>query len=238
MAKAFSWSYSKLKNYRTCPKRHYEVDLAKNYTEDSAQLKWGNEVHHNFAAAILHKAGLPAVGSGRDRVNPTPLPDGMKDYQIWVDAAGTVKPGARLHVECKFAVTRDFQPTGWFDGNVWFRAIADVLSITGRSASALDWKTGKVGHDSCQLMVSAQAVFAHHPQVDTIKTRFVWLKEDCTTPETFQRATIHREWPEVLATVKEMEKSAATMNYPPIPGRLCNSYCPVTSCPFYGKRHS
>lgn len=238
MAKAFSWSYSKLKNYVTCPKRHYEVDLAKNYTEDTAQLKWGNEVHNSLAKAILHKAHLPAVGSGRDRVEPAPLPESMEDYQKWVDAVGVLKAGEKLHVECKYAVTKNFQPTGWFDGNVWYRAIADVLSINGNVAAMLDWKTGKVQHDSKQLMIAGQAMLAHHPQVDTIKTRFVWLKDDCTTFEKFERATIHKEWPSVLATVKEMENAAATMNYPPIPGRLCNSYCPVSSCPFHGKRHS
>ncbi len=31
--KEWSWSYSKLKNYEVCPKRHYEVDVLKNYDD-------------------------------------------------------------------------------------------------------------------------------------------------------------------------------------------------------------
>lgn len=239
MAKGFTWSYSKAKNYDTCPKRHYEVDLAKNYTDSSEQLDWGNAVHKAIASAILAHAGLPAVGRGNDRVDPKPLPATMQDYQKWVNAAvGGRRPIEQLLVERKYAITKDFQPTGWFDGNVWFRGVCDLLALQGKVASALDWKTGKMTHDSRQLMLMSQCIFAHHPEIETVKSRFIWLKEDCTSPEVFHRDTIMREWPPVLALVKEMENAAATLNYPPKPGKLCNRHCPVSSCPFHGKRHS
>lgn len=239
--KNFSWSYSKYKNFDTCPKRHYEVDIAKNFADSSDQLDWGNEVHAKISGAILLKAGLPASGEGRDRVTPAPLPDSMKDYQMWVDLYAAPGLPGQIYVEQKYAMKKDFTPTGWSDwGGAWVRGIADVLRIDGPVARVVDWKTGKMLHDSRQLMINSQIIFAQHPQVRRIKTEFVWLKEnhiDAVTTETFDRATIHREWPPVLAQVKQMEDAARTMNYPPKPGRLCGRFCPVISCPHHGKSY-
>lgn len=237
MAKSFAWSYSKLKNLEVCPKRHYEVDIAKNYVDTSAQLDWGNSVHKSMAAALLHKAKLPASGTGRDRVEPAPLPSEMKDYQKWVHAYTQPSLPGQLYVEQKYAITRDFQPTGWFDGNVWYRGICDKLRVNKDLALAADWKTGKVLHDSIQLMLMSQCIFSHHPQVQIINTQFVWLKDDCVTDDTFTRATIAKEWPPVLERVKALEEAARTLSYPPRPNRMCARYCPVISCPHHGKRY-
>jgi len=70
MAKAFAWSYSRYKAYDTCPKRYYECDVAKNYTDSSEQLVWGSEVHEALQDATTGKR---------------PLPESMQDYQHWVD---------------------------------------------------------------------------------------------------------------------------------------------------------
>lgn len=223
MAKLFSWSYSKYKNFDVCPKRHYEVDIAKNFVESSEQLTWGNEVHGAISKACT---GAQA------------LPDSMKDYQPWVQRYAAPGIAGELQVEKKYAITRDFQPTAWFGNSVWFRGVCDLLRIDGPVARAVDWKTGKLLHDSRQLMLMAQCIFVFNPHVKRIHTEFVWLKDDCTTTEVFNRDTIVREWPPVLEQVRQMEEAAKTMTYPPKPNRLCGRYCPVVSCVFHGKRHS
>lgn len=220
MAKEWAWSYSKFKNFVVCPKRHYEVDLAKHFVEDSEQLTWGNTVHDALRDATTGKV---------------PLPDTMKDYQRWITEI-TGGPG-KIFVEQKYAITKDFQPTSYFANNVWYRGIADVVRMDGPVALARDYKTGQLKHDSRQLMLMAQCLFSHYPMLRRIKTEFVWLKDDCVTPEIFNRDTIAREWPPILPTVAEMEAANRTMTYPPKPGKLCARYCPVTSCPFHGKRH-
>lgn len=223
MAKSFSWSYSKYKNYDVCPKRHYEVDLQRNFTEDSEQLRWGNEVHGALANASTGKGDLPAS---------------MAEYQRWVDEVSSANAqGAKVFVEQKYAITKDFQPTAWFAGNAWYRGVADLVLVRDNVALARDYKTGKVLHDTRQLMLMAQCLFSHMPKLKRIKTEFVWLKDDCTTPETFNRDTIFKEWPPILEGVKTMEHAANTLTYPPKPGRLCARYCPVVSCPFHGKRN-
>jgi hypothetical protein len=223
MAKAWAWSYSKYKAFDSCPKRHYECDIAKNFTDDSEALKWGSDVHD-----ALHMATL-----GKE-----PLPDSMKDYQRWVDE---IRNGeGTLYVEQQYAMTRDFQPTQWFGHNVWFRGICDVLRVSpsGKTALARDYKTGAVKEDARQLMLMAQCIFVHHPTVKRIRAEFVWLKEDCLgTPETYDRDAIVREWMPLMPLVKQMEQASITMNYPPKPCGLCARFCPVISCSFHGKRY-
>lgn len=238
-AKEFAWSYSKFKNFDTCAKRHYEVDIAKHFVDTSDQLTWGNEVHDTLAKAVT---------------TGDKLPDSMETYQKWVDEMRTGEffgdsqppwmrhlkaPGSVVEVEKKYAITRQFAPTAWFANNVWFRGVCDVVRFdpTKTVALARDYKTGKVVHDSRQLMLMAQCLFSHTPSLTRLRTEFVWLKDDCTTVETFDRSMIHREWVPILPLVKVMEDAARTMNYPPKPGKLCRSYCPVVSCPFHGKSH-
>lgn len=213
----FTWSYSKLKNGEACLKKHYEVDLAKNYTEDTEQLTWGNTVHKALATACTGGA----------------LPAEMTPYQHWVDR---VKSGpGKLLVEQKLAIQRDFAPCSYFAPAVWFRSVGDVIRVDGPVALGLDWKTGKVLHDSVQLMLLAQCIFSHYPEVQRVRTEFIWLKDDCTTHEIWDRPTIARAWVTLLPRVQVLEDAARTMNYPPKPGRLCRKYCPVTACPYHGK---
>lgn len=224
---SFSWSFTKFKNFEVCPKRHYEVDIAKNYVETSEALTWGNEVHLAMEKAVTGKS---------------PLPDTMREYQPWVERYTAARPGeGETYVENKYAITKDFRPTQWKDWNgAWYRGVADLVRLDGPVALAVDWKTGasKNAHDSRQLMLMSQCIFVHYPQVQRIKAEFVWLKEGYSSPEIFNRSTIHQEWPPVLARVAEMENAAKTMNYPPKPGKFCARWCPVSSCVYHGKRHS
>lgn len=218
---AFSWSYSKLKNFDTCPKRHYEVDIAKSFKDSTEQLDWGNRVHKSLADACTGKVALP---------------EELRDYQKWVDRV-RAGPGELL-VEQKFALTKDFQACEWFGPRVWMRSVGDAVRIDGPVALGLDWKTGKVLHDSVQLMLLAQCIFAYHPEVKVVRTEFIWLKEDCATQDIFYRDTIINEWANVLERVKQLEDASKTMTYPPKPGKLCRSYCPVLSCPYHGKGYA
>lgn len=218
MAKAFSWSYSRLKNFETCPKRYYEVDQAKNFKDDTAQLDWGNAVH----AAMAH-----AITTGK------PLPPGMEPFQKWVNSLAKFR-GEKL-VEQKWALNKDFQPTEWFSPSAWVRSVGDFVGIAAPKALSLDWKTGKPQQDSKQLMLVAACVFAFHPDVHEIDSGFVWLKHDTSTVETYRREDMAQQWLELIPRVKTFEQAVASMSFPPKPDRLCKKYCPVASCPFWKK---
>ena len=223
--KEWAWSYSKLKNFETCPRRHYECDIVKNFDDKvkadgtpNVELAEGNEAHDALAKAC---------GKGVD------LPAKFSHYQTWVDRVRT-GPG-QLLVEQKYAITRDFAPTTYFARDVWYRGIGDVVRIDGPVALVLDWKTGKVLEDSVQLMLMAQCIFSHFPQVKRVRSEFVWLKEECTTPEVFTRQEIADAWLTLLPRVARLEADSKAMQFPPKPGALCKRYCPVQTCPFWRK---
>lgn len=221
--KEWSWSYSKLKNFETCPKRHYEIDLNKSYVETKVPggpLDWGDRVHKAMADACSGKA---------------PLDDEYATFQGWVDRTQERATGGQLLVEQKYAITRDFRPTAYFAKDVWFRAIADIVILQGPIAMTTDWKTGKIVEDSVQLMLVAQCLFSHFPQLQRVGTEFVWLKDDATSPEVFDRTEVAETWRGLLPRVAGMEIAASTLTFPPKPSGVCKNWCVVKSCPFHGK---
>jgi hypothetical protein len=217
--KAFAWSYSKLKNYETCPKRSWHLDHAKDIKEEeSEQLQYGNTLHKVLAEAISGKA---------------PLPKHFSHLQPWVDKV-TAGGNAKILVEQQLAITKDFGATDWFGKDAWYRGIADVIKIVGPVAAVLDWKTGKILEDGVQLALMAACVFAHHPEIQKIRTEFIWLKEDAVTRADFSRDDMAKVWAGVLPRVQSLEDAVKGANFPPKPGYLCRRYCPVQACPHNG----
>lgn len=216
--KAFSWSYSKIKNFETCPKRYWHYDVSKDVKEPEGEaLQYGNAVHAALAAALL----------GGE------LPAHFKNLQPWIDRILTRE--GKILTEQKLAITNEFEPCDWFAKTAWYRGIADVIKITGRVALAIDWKTGKIVDDGSQLALMAQCIFSHHPDVQRIRTEFVWLKEDATTRADFARDDMADVWKGILPRVTLLQNAHETMTFPPKPGGLCRKWCAVHSCPHQGQ---
>lgn len=217
--KPFSFSYSRLKNFESCPKRHYHVDVVKDVREEeSEQLKWGNALHDAFAKRLS---------------KGTPLPKGMEIYEHWMEKL--VTPGGNLHVELKLAMNKDFAPVEFFDRTAWFRGVCDALMVKGPVGLAIDWKTGKIVEDSQQLALMAACVFAHFPDLQALRTEFVWLKEDATTRADFRRTDMPRMWSSLWPRIEALRHAHETTSYPAKPGFLCRRWCPVSSCPHHGE---
>lgn len=220
--KPFSWSYSKLKNYRACPKKHWHLDITKDVAEESSDaLEYGNAVHAALAARVS---------------KGTPLPVTMRDYEE--DAArviGTPMPGQILLVEQQMAIKRDLTSSGYFERGVWYRAKCDVVKVWGDVGVAVDWKTGKILEDQEQLALMAQCVFSKYPQVQKIRTQYVWLGSKAVTTLDLARQDMQTLWAKLLPEVNAYEQACTNQIFPPRPGGLCRRYCPVTSCQYHGK---
>ena len=219
MAKQFAASYSKLKNFETCPFKHLKVDLQKQYTESSDQLEWGNKVHSAFENAFKHNR---------------PLPEDMKPWEKWVTIAKRL-PGEHL-VEEKWGLTRDWQPTEYYGPRVWWRGRGDFVAIDGTKAAILDWKTGGMKHDSVQLVLSAACLFAYHKDLQKIRTTFVWLQDDCPSSDDYTRQDVADALKNgILDRINDMERAAQNQIYPKRPSGLCVNWCPVDVCEFHKK---
>jgi hypothetical protein len=217
--KPFTWSYSRLKNFESCAKRHWEIDIAKTVKEeDSTALKWGNSCHDHAAKRC-----------GPQRI---PLPPGFETLEPW--CARVVTGEGNILVENKMALTREFAACGFFDGNVWFRAVVDVIKLKPPVALVCDWKTGKILEDSVQLALTAACVFAKYPEIKRIRSEFIWIKENATTREDFTPADMPGLWKLLWPRIQAMEHAHNTTTYPAQPGRLCRKWCPVGTCPHHG----
>lgn len=216
--KSFAWSYSRLKNFATCPKRYFNVDVAKLVKEEESEvLVWGNKVHEALANY---------VGKGE------PLPRGMETYQKVADRVKNAK--GTIVVEQKLAITKEHAPCTFFDREAWFRCVVDALVINGPVAMAIDYKLGKILEESQQLALTAAVIFSHHPEVQKIRTEFWWLKEEAESRADFTREDLPSIWNNVLPRVQQLQAAHESMTFPAKPGGLCRRYCPVDACPHHG----
>jgi hypothetical protein len=217
--KPFAWSYSSLKNFETCERRHQQVDRLKNFKEEeSEQLRWGHQLHAAMAKAITDGVELPRT---------------MRRFQTYVDLANKHGAKGTILTEQKLAFDRQFQPVGYFDNAAWFRSVIDVALIKPPLAILWDWKTGKVLEDLVQLGLSASMIFAHHPEVTQAVTSYIWLTNDALTNEKWTPEQMPRLWNDILPRVKRMEDAYYTGQYSPNPSGLCKKYCPVETCEYH-----
>jgi len=215
----FAWSYSRLRNFERCARRYHEVDILKNFKEESEQLQEGLDVHQALAKRIAQGAALPE----------------RMPYEHWIDyvSKGTGVPKA----EKKLAITRDFRPCDFFAKDTWLRAVADVLRIDGQHAHIVDWKTGKVKPDLDQLIILATCVMVHYPRVHYVTAELVWLKENTQTTRQWAMPDLVEVWRKTLRDrVNTLGQAHEEKNFPPNPSSgLCMRWCPVTSCEHCGQ---
>jgi len=223
--KPFTWSWSRLKNFRTCPKRHWHVDIQKDFKEaESDALTWGNEVHDAMAKRIAKDVQLPRT---------------MEHYEEWPQRITALKKaGYKTLVENKLAMNKDYRPRAFFDGDVWFRGVLDVITLLPQQRAALvfDWKTGgQIKPDFEQLGLFAQLVFAHYEEIDQVASIYVWTGHDDYTLKVYKRDGMLPLWNDLNPELAAMLEAWRTTTYPPKPSGLCKHYCPVESCPYHGK---
>lgn len=214
-----AWSYSRLKNWETCPKRHYHYDVKKDIKEpQSQQLAAGHALHLAFEHRLT-----------RDE----PLPMGLRQHEAMLGKIRTA-PGV-LHGEQKLALTPDFQMSAFFGPRVWFRTVIDAVLIQRDRARALifDWKSGKVKEDDTQLQLMAMTTFVSLPEVDRVRASLVFTEYGQTVTSEFLRDDQAEIWNGILPRVDAMQKAAREQDYPAKPSGLCKKFCSVASCPFY-----
>jgi hypothetical protein len=118
------------------------------------------------------------------------------------------------------------EPTGWWDADAWLRSKIDVLVLYKDKAHVLDWKTGKRRVDFMQLELFALQVFKHFPEINTVNSTFVWLKEKSIDSEQFTRDQAPDMWRTLLDKIRRIELSLEKDKWPARPSGLCR-FCPA-----------
>lgn len=206
-----AWSYSVLKSFETCPRRHYLTKITKIVAEPQTEYtRHGNEVHKAMERALRGEEMLPAK-----YVHLAPI------VQRCARAAG------EKLIEHKWAVTEAFKPTAYFAKDVWCRGVMDYAVIRDDTAVVVDWKTGAPKPDSDQLKLFAAAMFALRPNVTRVFTGFAWLAHDRLMRDSYRREQTSELWGTFLPRVARIAAAERREEFPPTPSGLCRNHCPV-----------
>jgi hypothetical protein len=220
-SKPFSYSYSRLKTFESCPKKYLHTLVLKDFVEpESEEMAWGQTVHKQMERAVITGTYPP-------------------DFPYAADAQRVLdilaaKPDAEVLVEQQLAVTRTMQKTTWFGKDAYLRVVVDLAVLNGPVGFAIDWKTGKRVEDSPQLLLTALAMFIHYPKLQAVRTEFGWLKTHERTGDTYYRDRIMPMIQAFQPRVTRMEQATVDGVFPASPSGLCRRWCPVKVCPHHG----
>jgi predicted RecB family nuclease len=166
-----------------------------------------------------------------------PIPAQFKEF---TDIADMLKamPGDKL-CEYKMGLTKDIQACGFFDENVWFRGVADLLIINGDTARVIDYKTGKSSEfaDKKQLELMALALFKHFPKVRTVKAGLIFLVANDFIKANFEKKDAPITWLKWIQETDRLEEAHEVNVWNPKPNFTCRKYCLVKDCEHNGKGH-
>ena len=219
----FTWSYSSLSLYQQCPRKYHRLRVVKDIKEGETEaLIYGKEVH---------KAAEEYVRDG------TPIPTKYSFIQKYVDPLKEI-PGDKL-CEYQMGLTEKLEPCGFFDKDVWWRGVADLLILNGedKKAHVIDYKTGKSAKyaDTKQLELLALATFKHFPYTEKIKSGLVFLVSEEFVKADYLKDQETTLWGRWLPELSRLEKSYEVDVWNPKPNFTCRKFCPVKDCEHNGK---
>ena len=215
------WSFSKIKAFEQCPKQFYHMKIAKDYIEKETEAMLYGTLFHEAAENFVK--------------DDTPIPEKFK----YAESALTNlknKPGKKL-CEYKLGLTEDLEPCGFFDENVWFRGIADLIILDGDTAWVIDYKTGKSARyaDKGQLELMALATFKHFPEIKKVKAGLLFVIAKTLVKDIYEDTVAPILWKKWLSDYARMEKALETNTWNPRPSGLCRQHCAVIDCPHNGR---
>lgn len=224
MHKVPAWSFSSIKTFETCPKKYESEKVTKEvgYQETEATL-YGVQ---------LHLAAEEYIRDSKD-IDPR-----FKFIKPYLDSLIAIK-GEKI-CELKLGVKKydgRLVACDFFDADVWFRGVADLVISDGELAWIVDYKSGKSAKyaDMRQLALMAAALFLKYPEIKKIKTSLLFVVSKEFIKEDFKKdwgLDIFAKYNDLL-TQREMAYNSGVFNAKP--NGLCRNFCGTLSCHHNGK---
>jgi hypothetical protein len=213
-----TWSYSGIKTFDQCPKKYYHLKVAKDVKDVGSEA--------SIYGTDAHKAAEDHVKVG------APVPPRFKYIEPTLEALKAI-PGEK-HCEMKLGVslTNDgYAPCGFFDKDVWWRGVADLVITNEDKGFVVDYKTGRNAKyaDTKQLDLLAGAVFLHFPNIVRLKSALLYVVSDEFIHKEHVRDEL-ADYMGVFAPVLDRLVAAEESGvWNANSGPLCG-WCPVASC--------
>ena len=224
MHKVPAWSFSSIKTFELCPKKYESEKVTKEvgYQETEATL-YGVQ---------LHLAAEEYVRDSKD-IDPR-----FKFIKPYLDSLIAIK-GEKI-CELKLGVKKydgRLVACDFFDADVWFRGVADLVISDGELAWIVDYKSGKSAKyaDMRQLALMAAALFLKYPEIKKIKTSLLFVVSKEFIKEDFKKdwgLDIFAKYNDLL-TQREMAYNSGVFNAKP--NGLCRQWCGTLSCAHNGR---
>lgn len=217
-----SMSYSRLSTFEQCPAKFDYLYVSKSVRDMGSEAsEYGNRVHEV----------LELYGKGELDHDSLSL-EGKQTLEKWGELVDRInnKRGEKYY-EYQMAVDQGLAPCDWFSDSAYIRSIADVLVVDGSRAYCLDYKTGKVKDNPTQLQLFAAMVFWHFPEVETVKTSFIWLMHKQTTDAEYKRKHLEALWNGLKPRFDHLVDTVDIGMFDTKPSGLC-PWCPARDmCP-------
>lgn len=221
-----AWSYSSITLFDQCPKKYYHLRVAKDIKEpDSEAMLYGKDLH--LAAENFMRDGTE-VPEKYAFIRPYLAKlKGIPGDKYCEHKMGLRKQDGRL-VAC-----------GFFDKDVWYRGVADLIIVNNETGEArvVDYKTGKSSKyaDTKQLALMAACVFAHFPEVKTVRAGLLFVVAEDLIKAEYKVDTGYSIFSELDGTLIARETAYATGVFNPKKNFSCKAWCPVLDCAHNGR---
>lgn len=220
--KITTWSFSRLKDYERCPwmlwlKAGEKRDMSH---VDTTAMDRGSQIHKEAEDFVL--------GKGDFTKNLAKFADYFKQVKVEYEAGDVV-------VEEDWGFDKDWQPTGWWDDDVWCRMKLDNLRVIARDENnnpiagiPTDYKTGKkfgneVTH-SQQGQLYAIGSFMRIPTLELVDVEFIYLDHGLKSKK--KQYTREKAMKFLPAWQARAEKLTSDREFRPKPNKINCKWCP------------
>lgn len=186
---------------------------------------------HLLYGTAVHKAAEEYVRDG------TPIPEKYAFIKPQLDALIKIK--GDKYCEYEMGLTKNLEPCGFKDENVWWRGIADLIIINGDKCFLVDYKTSKSSKyaDTKQLELLSLAILKHFPQVKKIKAGLLFFVVNDFVTREYDGEKMGNAWIQWVDATNTLEVCMNLNVWNPKPNFTCKSWCPVTDCVHNGRAH-
>ena len=213
LSKPIAWSHSRLDTFQQCPRKLFEISIAKNVPfEQSTAMKQGE---------IVHKMLEDRISKG------TPFPLGYEHLEKVVAPVLAVAGEGQCFTELALAWDKEFKSCGTRDWDrCWLRVSYDFAFLRNKTLFIFDWKTGNPSFSEAQLLLYAATAFLAFPDVEEVVTAFAWIKTNMLDSKTYYRTEVKTMWEKILPEVQKLQDANALNIWPATKNKYCN-WCAV-----------
>jgi hypothetical protein len=185
--------------------------------EQTEQTRRGDQVHKIIEKAVKGEAHLNELSNWKISM---PVIEKLDNLISAANMSELCEP------EMSVTFREDKSFTSWFAKDAWCRVSYDLITINGTEADLFDWKTGKVWDNKEQTEMYAGTAFTRFPQLEKIRTHYIFLDQDKKISHTHDKSSEPHIWYKFEEQAEEIEHAKTTQNWPKKPNNFCK-WCNV-----------